>query len=632
MCGIFGIFYPGRVSIEDRNVEHMASCLRHRGPDHTGVFVEPGVVIGNTRLAMVDVGSGNQPIFSPCGNWVIVYNGELYNHEALRSQLQARESIIFSTRTDTEVVLHAFRVYGAACLDKLNGMFAFAIWNKRERSLFIARDTYGIKPLYFAPLPKGGLAFASEAKALLDILPNGAAPNWGAISQYFHYGYVPLAKSPFMGIEKLPPGHYAKIGEEEKWEVTRWHTPSYGQGISMPVGEAANYAWELLMESVDQELAADVPLGLFLSGGMDSSAIAACAAKIRPNRIEAFALRFKEESHDESIDARLVADYLGLKYHELYLDDARLLDALEDVRKTLDEPFGDITVLPLLALAKVTRQHVKGVLTGWGGDEIFAGYPTYRAHQLARCYRKLPSFLTNGFIPYLVNRLPVSSHYMSFEFKAKRFILGADSPPEFQHLMWMGYFRQNQIAALLTPDVQAQVKDDVWEPLRQTLSELTEANLLDRILHLDALFFLHGNGLFQADRMTMAASLEARVPILNRKLVDFLNPLPISVKMPKGKPKGLMRIMLEGKLPMRILNKPKKGFGPPASAWVSGVLREQFLSVLSPEKIHQQGIFQSEEIERLLREHLTHHADHGRNLWAILSFQLWYDSFIEGRR
>jgi asparagine synthase (glutamine-hydrolysing) len=627
MCGIYGIIKPGGGEILTSIANSMRDAIHHRGPDNAGLYREPGLVLGNNRLSIVDLSGGNQPIFNEDRTLIIVYNGEIYNHIELRGDLE-KKGHLFKTDSDTETVLHAFEEYGPHCLERFNGIFAFAVWNIREKSLFLARDSLGVKPLYLASM-EGGLAFASEAKALLGLLPGGARPNWTALFQFFSYGYVPGQESPFEGIRKFPAGHFAWFRNNEL-EMDRYWKPELGMGNPVSIEEACEKVSGLLENSVEMELMGDVPVGVFLSGGLDSAAVAYYAQKCSKRNIQSFSLRFEESTHDESADARVVAEYLGLEHHELLFTKELLQKALDKTTDILDEPFGDSTVLPLLALSEFAREHVKVVLTGWGGDEIFAGYPTYRAHQLSSLYRKLPKFLSNTLIPSMVQRLPVSDKYFSLEFKAKRFIRGMDLSPELQHFIWMEYFGEPEIRKLFKREIIEQIKGDTLSPVRQTLGELSELDTVARIMHLDALFFLEGNGLFEVDRMTMAASLEARVPLLNIDLLNYVNSLETKVKMPGGRLKDLLRKILAPHLPERILNKPKKGFAPPSSIWLRGIFSQTFESIFTREKVESLGIFHYPEIQRMFQMHLARKADYGRHLWALLSFQLWYDRYIDG--
>jgi asparagine synthase (glutamine-hydrolysing) len=628
MCGIFGVINFDGKSVSPDIISGMQSALSHRGPDNSGIYTGSGLALGTNRLAIVDLATGNQPISNEKHDLVIVYNGEIYNHRDIREDL-IRRGHTFYTNSDTETVLHAFEEFGEACLTKLNGMFALAIWDIRQRRLFVARDRLGIKPLYITQTGDG-FAFASEAKALLNVFTS-PMPDWTAISRYFSFGYVSSPQSPFFGIVKLPAGHFGILSERD-WSVNSYWKPDYGASCRDSLNVACARVEELMEHAVELELMSDVPVGIFLSGGLDSSAVAVFAARHSRQKIKSFALKFEEETHDESADARIVANLLNLDHTEVSCSQEILRQSLFDVVSVLDEPFGDSTVLPLLVLSRAARRQVKVVLTGWGGDEIFAGYPTYRAHQLASYYRQLPGLLSTDCIPALVNSLPVSDTYMSFEFRAKKFVKGMNLSPELQHFLWMGYYDDAAKARLFRSAILDQIRESAYAEVERLAATLTEQDAVSRIMHLDASFFLEGNGLFQADRMTMAASLEARVPLLNIGLMDYVNSLPLSLKMCGNTPKGLMKKVLEKYLPQRIINKPKKGFGPPSAAWVRGVFSDVFDDLFSRERVESQGIFNHAEIVRLLTEHRKRRADHGRNLWALLSFQLWYDNFIMAKR
>ena len=633
MCGIYGILLEsGAAPIPDALVDRVASSIRHRGPDHSGRYTEPGLAIGTNRLAILDLTTGDQPIFNEDGSLVIVYNGELYNYQELRADLQAKGHV-FKSRTDTEVALHCFEEYGAQCVLHFNGMFALAIWDRRRRRLFLARDPLGIKPLYHLELP-GLQSFASEAKALLALLGEPPRPDWTAINRYFTFGYIPSPDSPFVGIRKLPAGHYAWV-EQGRLTAHRYWTPQYGQGDEMPASQAASRLEELLEEALRRELMSDVPVGVFLSGGLDSSAVAVFAGKHSKTPLHSYALRFPETTHDESADARLVAEHLGLQHQELLFTEALLHGTLRKVSEELDEPFGDSTVLPLMALSEFARQDVRVVLTGWGGDEIFAGYPTYTAHRLARYWRGLPRVITHHVVPPLIRALPVTDGYMNLGFKARRFIQGMNLPPEYQHFLWMGYLDEAARRRLFRRPILEQIEGDALDGVRAVVRDLRETDLVDRIMHLDAVFFLEGNGLFQADRITMPASLEARVPLLNLDLLNFVNALPSRLKAGRGNLKALLKRALAPHLPQRILNKSKKGFGPPSAAWVRGPLARTIDQVFAEDKVRDQGVLDYDEIRRLVTDHRDRRTDNGRALWALLSFQLWYDKWVaetDGRR
>lgn len=625
MCGIFGIIRQDKRNIDIHAVQSMGGLLRHRGPDDTGIHLGPGVALGNNRLAIIDLDTGNQPIFNEDGNLLIVFNGEIYNHRELHVKLE-KCGHRFQTQSDTETILHAFEEYGPKCVEHLNGMFAFAIWNIETRTLFFARDRLGIKPLYVCQTD-GMFAFASEPKALLDLLPHPPRPDWPSISRFFNLGYFAIEDCAFEGIKKFPAGHYCwlKGGSEER---TRYWTPSYGGGENISLDEAKRKLEVLAEEVIVKELESEVPVGVFLSGGLDSSLIALYTQRKTSEKLKSFSLGFEESTHDESAEARQVASHLGLEHHAFMMSRDSLKSTLEKVSLIMDEPFGDSTVLPLFILSNLARQQVKVVLTGWGGDELFAGYPTYKAHRMAETYRKLPSVLSKHLIPMLVGCLPVSDKYMSFEFKAKRFIKGMDKSPEEQHFAWMGYFDDATKDVLFCPEIRAKMKGGTLDTLANTILALPEKEIVDRIMHIDALTFLEGNGLFQADRISMANSLEARVPLLNNDMLDFVSALPSSLKMHGGELKAVLKETLRGHLPENILNMPKKGFGPPSSIWIRDVFKDTFKTLFSKSKVESQGVFDYMVIRRLLDEHWQRKADHGRILWLMLSFQLWFDRYI----
>jgi len=624
MCGIFGILAPDRREIPSSLPGNFSHGLRHRGPDHSGCFQGQGILLGMTRLAIIDLATGNQPIWNFAGDLCIVYNGELYNHPALRAELSLA-GYSFSTRSDTETILAAYETWGPDCLKRFNGMFAFAIWNAKREELFLARDRLGIKPLYLAETAHG-LAFSSEAKTLVPLLPGGAKADWNALASYLVMGYVPTPSAPFSGMRKLAPGHCLTVTRTDT-EERGYFELAIGEAPASPFGDAVRETRERLSQAVEMEMLADVPVGVFLSGGLDSSGVAALASRGRQN-LSSFALRFEEATHDESRDAALVARHLGLSHHELLFSPAMLRESLDEVSQVLDEPFGDATVLPLLALSRFAREHVKVVLTGWGGDELFAGYPTYLAHRYARLARKLPPWLRDHVLPRLAAAFPVSDAYMSLGFKAKRFVMGLDRSDILQHMAWMGYFQPQELAGLLRDEVLLQISEDPLAPIHRLAQTMTERDPVDRALRCDLRFFLEGNGLFQADRMTMAASLEARVPLLNSILMDFVAPLPATMKMPRNELKGLLRAVLAPLLPKEILNKPKKGFGPPASAWLKGIFTDKAHGLLADKDPIAGSIFRPGAVARLLHEHSTRKADHGRKLWALLSLRLWMGRFL----
>jgi asparagine synthase (glutamine-hydrolysing) len=358
--------------------------------------------------------------------------------------------------------------------------------------------------------------------------------------------------------------------------------------------------------------------------------VAFFAAKNYPGKLQAFTVGFEEPTYDESKDARVVAQALGLDYNELYYSNEILKESMSEAFAKLDEPFGDSTALPILALSKYARRKVKTVLTGWGGDEVFAGYPTLKAHRFASMMETLPKFITRDILPAAAGMMPVSEKYMSLQFIASRFVRGFGLSPEYRHFAWMGCFGRDSIDRLFSNEVKSFFTGGILDPVEDAVRGMDEKDMLSRIMRLDYDFYLQGNGLFEADRMTMASSLEARVPLLNPALANYVTGLPAHIKMPGGAPKQLMRNIMKDSLPEKILSKPKKGFGPPASLWLRDVFRDDFNKLFDAGKVNAQGVFNTGEIQKLFREHIEKKADHGRNLWALMGFQMWYDKYIGG--
>jgi asparagine synthase (glutamine-hydrolysing) len=624
MCGIFGLIDTAR-SIPEDLTERLIRVQNHRGPDDHGVHAEEGVLLGMNRLAIIDIDTGHQPIFNEDGSLLICFNGEIYNYLELRRELIDRGHA-FSTRTDTEVVLHAFEEWGSGCLIRFNGMFAFAIWNRRSGECFLARDRLGIKPLYYAAR-QGRLCFASELKTMLQMVEDTGGLDTLALSRFFSFWYVPTPQTPFKGISKLRPGHFLRFINGET-SISRWWNIELGQseGVAMTEVEAVAMLRDILFRAVGMELMSDVPLGCFLSGGVDSSAVVAFAQQALGRQVKTFCYRFQESTHDESADARIVAEHLGTEHHEILVDRQAMLSALEDLPQTMDEPFGDSTFISLLLLSREVRRHVTVSLTGMGGDEVFTGYPTIRGHRYMSLYRRLPVALRQGLIPAVVNRLPVSDKYFSLEFKAKRFIRGQDQPPEIQHFQWMENFTFPEKKALLGDFAPETSLEETYAPVLEELTACDAHETMNRILFLDARFFLENNGLFQVDRASMANSLEARVPLLNTLVLDFLAEVPFSLKYRRGELKRLLRQAVRKDLPARVFAKPKKGFAPPVSSWLRTVYREMLVETLSPAALRTSPL-SGEVVGKMIVEHLGERYDHGRALWMLLVFQLWWKTY-----
>jgi len=625
MCGIFG-YINHNGPVPEAAEAAFLDVQRHRGPDDSGVYREPGVLMGMNRLAVIDLDTGHQPIPNEDRSLWICFNGEIYNYPDLRAEL-IQKGHEFGTRTDTEVVLHAFEEYGPDCLNRLNGMFAFVIWNARDKVCFIARDRLGIKPLYYYN-KNGRFCFASELKTMLAVVPDRGGLDRLALSRYFSFGYVPTPQSPFKDIRKLSPGHWL-IYQDGALSGSRWWNISLGQSensAGMSMDKAVADVSDALLAAVKMELMSDVPLGCFLSGGVDSSAVTALACKCLDTPVKTFCFKFAESTHDESADARIVAEHLGTDHHEIYISPKDMIAGLETITDSLDEPFADSTYLTLYILSREVRKHVTVALTGMGGDEVFTGYPTIKAHRWMNRFAALPGFLRKGLIPALVNRLPASDKYFSFEFKAKRFVRGQDLPRELQHFVWMENFLLDQKYALLGDFAPEGGVYETYANVTDELSRCDANNLLNRVLYLDMKYFLENNGLFQVDRSSMAHSLEARVPLLNTAVLDTVFRIPFGMKCHRGNLKHLLKQSVRHLLPERVFKKPKKGFGPPVSAWLRTIMKDFARDVLSPENLHDSPVNPA-CVDRMIKEHLDKTADHGRALWAVLIFQMWWNKY-----
>ncbi|TMG16911.1 MAG: asparagine synthase (glutamine-hydrolyzing) [Chloroflexi bacterium] len=632
MCGICGLAVRSGPAPDLQLLTRMCDTLVHRGPDDQGILLRDGVGLGVRRLAIIDPVGGHQPIHNEGKTTWIVFNGEIYNFPELRERLQDTGHR-FYTHTDTEVIVHAYDEWGEGCVERLNGVFAFAIWDSRRGRLFLARDRLGVKPLYYALTPER-LAFASELKALLSIPGLRRAVDLAALDDYLALEYVPSPRCIIAGIQKLPPGHtltWDQVGgvacPRRYWDVDL--TAGEQQPDRTPVAQHAEELRSVLLECVRKELIADVPLGVFLSGGIDSSTVTAMMTRLLPGKVHSFSIGFTDRSFDESGYAREVAAHLGTNHHEMIFETSMLTDLVPTVTQMMDEPLADASIVPTYLLSRFARESVTVALGGDGGDELFAGYPTLLAHRLAAYYQRMPAVMRDRLVPALVGRLPVSMDNISLDFKLKRFVDGAGYSVGERHARWLGSFTREQRAELLSPEVKAALDDS--QPTDLVAEHLARHRFVDplnSVLYLDMKMYLENDILVKLDRASMMASLEARVPLLNVDLVEHVARLPISLKLRGRESKFLLKRALHDVLPDRILGRGKKGFGMPVAKWLRGPLREMALAALSPEKIEREGFFQPAYVQRLLEEHLSGRKDNRKPLWTLLVFERWYDTYV----
>lgn len=624
MCGICGIVDPaGAGGVDPAILSRMQDRLRPRGPDETGRWHDAYAGLAMTRLRIIDLQTGQQPIANEDDTVRVICNGEIYNFLELRRQLEA-QGHRFRTRSDVEVIVHLYELYGEACVEHLEGMFAFALWDSPRRRLLLARDRLGIKPLHYAEIG-GSLLFASELKALLQHPQISRELDPHALDRYLTLEYVPAPHTIYRSAKKLLPGHrviaeQGIVRVEPYWQVRS--TPA----ITVTDENALTEQWRgLVQRSVQRHLISDVPVGLLLSGGLDSGAIAAFMRREVPGPIHSYTVGFQESSFDESASARTVARHLGFTHHEETLTPRMALELLPSVITALDEPLGDASAIPTFLVSRMARRDVTVALSGDGGDELFAGYPTYQAHRLAAWYRRLPAGIRRGLVEPLVRALPTSRANLSVDFRAKRFLRGMGLSPAAQHLTWMGSFDQAAKQRLLSEEVQAVLGHAVRSPT-QLVSELGDGagatDLIETILRLDLSTYLPNDLLPKTDLMSMANSLEVRVPLLDQHLVEFACRLPARWKLRGLTTKYLMRRALRELLPPAVIQRPKKGFGVPVADWLRGPLRPLLEETVQDGAAYQRW-FQPAYVQRLMADHLQGLADHRKPLWTVLVFLWW---------
>ncbi len=621
MCGITGFIGDG----SRETLERMTSTLIHRGPDDEGYFFQSGRVgLGFRRLAIIDLETGNQPVFNEDRSIAVLLNGEIYNFKSLRAELEKRHT--FRTSGDTEVIPHLYEEVGERVFEKLNGMFAIAIWDGRAGKLILARDRFGKKPLYYALLGSA-LVFASEPKAILTYPGMRRELDFDACAAYLTHEYVPSPRSIYRGISKLEPGSFL-VWENGRMRRESYYHITFGDGgAPMREEEGIGELDRLLTDAVEARLVSDVPLGVFLSGGLDSSTVAYYAQRSAGERVKTFSIGFTDPAFDESAHARAVAAHLGTDHHEEILDADQFRDLIPEIFSKLDEPLADPAIIPNFLLSRFSRKTVTVALGGDGGDEIFMGYPTFQAHRLANALEKLPAAIREGIIEPVVNRLPVSLGHWSFDYRLKRFLAGLGFPPGHRDLVWIGAFRPDELSVLLTPDAYAQVRDAGFTLEDRYLADVQNRPLLERSAYLYQKTYLPDDILALKDRASMFVSLELRAPLLDYRVVDFANHLPIRMKLRRFTSKYLLKKLMAPRLPPETVWRKKKGFGVPVARWLSGSGRELVLDTLSPGSLRDTGLFNVAAVERLIREHFEKRADHRKQLWALLVFMWWREQW-----
>src|SRR5438093_5100484 len=652
MCGIVGIADLRGFGRPDPGlVATMTEVLAHRGPDgscdeEVGTDHTADLTFGFRRLSILDLGAGARAYADESGRFRVICNGEIYNDPELRRDLTARGHR-FETRCDTEVIPHLYEEHGLSFVDHLNGMFAFAIFDARENRLVLGRDRAGEKPLYYLE-QDGEVLFASEIKALLAHPRVRREPDLRALTRYLLYGYFPAPHTPFAGVRKLPAGHLliaerGRLRIEPYWDLKRFFRGPAGEDaarraprLSDPtVDEAAREVRRLLEEAVRLRLRADVPVGVFFSGGVDSSTIAALAVDLAGHAVPTFTLGFDDPDFNEAAYARRAAAHFGTDHHEMIVGEPEMLEALLQMARVLDEPLADASIVPTHLLSRFARQHVKVALGGEGGDELFAGYPTYIGDRLARSYLRLPAAV-RGILRRAAEAIPPAFNNVGTEYLLKKFVGRAELPQAVRHQVWFGAFPPDRQAGLLSPAALATLAaspgapNDPLAETRAIVDSLRVRHPLDALLAIDFLMFLQDDLLTKVDRASMATSLEVRAPFLHHGLVEYVVSLPASMKLRRLTSKFILKRAMRDRLTSEIAGRRKRGFNIPLARFMHRGLAPLLERALDPDRVRAAGLLRPEAVTSLLRDHMERRRDNGRLLWNLLMLQLWHSRHFRG--
>jgi asparagine synthase (glutamine-hydrolysing) len=627
MCGICGILHTDAARhVESEIVRRMTDAIVHRGPDDDGYFFAGPVGLGMRRLSIIDIEGGKQPIANEDGSIRVVYNGEIYNHRDLRRRLEAAGHS-FATRADTEVVVHAYEEHGIGCLERLRGMFGLALWDESRRELLLAVDRFGIKPLYYAATSEG-ISFGSELKCVVRSALVKPDLDTDALGQYFTFSYIPPPATIFAGVRKLAPGTLLRWSPERGAEACQyWESPRDPVDAGRPRVESQSLLRAALLDAVRSHLVSDVPVGAFLSGGIDSSAVVALMAEAAPDRVRTFSIGFADPRYSELDKARAVAQRYGTDHHELVVE-PQSVELLPTLAAHFDEPFADSSALPTYHVSRLARRHVKVVLSGDGGDELFLGYTLFRGLKLAEKAQSLPEPLRRALagLPRYMPRTPSPFVNDRCALLLKR-VADTMAPPELAFKRKISAPGLDAVRPLLSAEFGSELAQsnpfaivDSWLERYETANG---GHPLERFVHTGFQTSLAGDMLVKVDRMSMANSLEVRVPFLDHLLAEHVATIPVDRRMPGWRLKGLLKDTLADALPKEILNSPKRGFTVPLAGWFRGDLEAYAREVLLSPDVARRGFLDTKGVENMLVRHREGASNLGTNIWALLMFELW---------
>ncbi|MER3428145.1 MAG: asparagine synthase (glutamine-hydrolyzing) [Pyrinomonas sp.] len=625
MCGIVGIVDSKKRAIDEHVLASMCDAIRHRGPDEEGKYVREGVGLAMRRLAIIDLKGGQQPIHNEDRTIWIIFNGEIYNYRELRAHLE-KLGHRFYTNSDTEAIVHAYEQYGTDCPKRLRGMFAFAIWDEKKQELFLARDRAGKKPLLYAHV-NGKLIFASEFKALLLHPDVSREVNPEAIHHYLSFMCVPAPLTAYRAIRKLEPAHTLRFTRDGEIKLERYWHLDFTKKVKISEEEAGERAVEILREAVRVRLISEVPLGAFLSGGIDSSAVVALMSEESSGPVKTFSIGFEEEDFSELEHARRVARHVGADHHEFIVRPSAL-EVLPTLVEHYGEPYADSSAIPTYYVARETRRHVTVALNGDGGDECFAGYERYAAMRLAEAYGRIPQTLRRWLIEPAIALLPSSERRRSRARDLKRFVTAASLPTVERYVRWVSVFDGEAKRALYSDMFHQQVAGRASSEFIAPWFR-NGSGVVDAALFADTMTYLPNDLLVKVDIATMAVSLEARSPFLDHHVIEFAASLPEELKLRRLTTKYLLKRVLGRLLPEENLQRRKMGFGVPLSHWFRGELRPFLEETVLSEKALKRGLFKPETVRRFVAEHVSGRRDHSHQLWTLLMLELWFEKFID---